>query len=253
MGFAVHFSSHKRIGHLRNSLSIGRKVVYEITPPQGLVGKPPEKVMATPLKGKSHKTNPPYPPLSGGQEKSKPPQPGGGASLFYTPLIRGIINVTCQCGRGSYDAGMEWKNIATSTLCAGLFMAIGFYVEGEMFPLGDERWLYLAGLMFIALIWINRKDIASLVRKRKPEKEPEKKEPKKTIDSMEAMYLIGKYLEPALQGNSRAIVIHGQFLEYFEKVVGAKTGEHEYNAELLHQWMQSNAARFLIENQGKMR
>ena len=42
-----------------------------------------------PLREKSHKGNPPYPPLSGGQEKAKPPQPGGGESPFYTPLTRG--------------------------------------------------------------------------------------------------------------------------------------------------------------------
>ena len=63
--------------------------------PQGLIEKVPKKVMATPLKGKPHKVNPPYPPLSGGQEKAKPPLPGGGhclgggASPFYTPLTRG--------------------------------------------------------------------------------------------------------------------------------------------------------------------
>ena len=28
--------------------------------------------MATPLKGKSHKDNPPYPPLTGGYEKANP-------------------------------------------------------------------------------------------------------------------------------------------------------------------------------------
>ena len=65
------------------------------TPPQGGVEKAPERVKAIPLKGKSHKGNPPYPPLTGGQEKAKSPLPGGGhclgggASPFYTPLTRG--------------------------------------------------------------------------------------------------------------------------------------------------------------------
>ncbi len=36
-----------------------------------------EWVKAIPLKGKPHKGNPPYPPLSGGQETAKPPLPGG--------------------------------------------------------------------------------------------------------------------------------------------------------------------------------
>ena len=45
---------------------------------------------ATPLKGKPHKVNPPYPPLSGGQEKAKPPPPGGVATpLNFTPPLRG--------------------------------------------------------------------------------------------------------------------------------------------------------------------
>lgn len=144
---------------------------------------------------------------------------------------------------------MEWKNIITSTLCAGIFMSIGFYTEGKMYPLGDVRWLYLAGLMMLALVFINRKDIISLFRKRKPKDEA----PKKIIDSMEAMYVIGQFLEPALRGNSRAIVIHRQFLDNFEKTTGAKVGEYEYNAELLREWLWSNAARFLVENQGDMR
>ena len=67
---------------------------------------------------------------------------------------------------------MEWKNIITSTLCAGIFMSIGFYTEGKMYPLGDVRWLYLAGLMTIALIFIHRKDIVSLFLKRKSRKSP---------------------------------------------------------------------------------
>ena len=61
----------------------------------------PERVKATPLKGKSDKGNPPYPPLSGGREKAKPPLPGGGASPFYTPLTRG--------GRGGCFSSREGR------------------------------------------------------------------------------------------------------------------------------------------------
>ena len=60
-------------------------------PLEGIVEKTLERVMATLLKGKSHKGNPPYPPLSGGQEKSKPPQPVEGASPFYTLLTKGLF------------------------------------------------------------------------------------------------------------------------------------------------------------------
>ena len=100
-------------------------------------------------------------------------------------------------------------------------------------------------------------DLERRVDEREQPQQKQKKEdsekPKKVIDSMEAMYVIGQYLEPALRGNSRAIVINRQFLDCFEKTTGAKLGEYEYNSELLHQWMQSNAARFLIEKQGDMR
>ena len=67
------------------------------------------------------------------------------------------------------------------------------------------------------------------------------------------MGIIDIYLGKALRGNTRAIVIKRQFLDNFEKTTGAKLGEYEYNAELLHEWMQSNAARFLIEHQKDMR
>ncbi len=35
-------------------------------------------------------------------------------------------------------------------------------------------------------------------------------------------------------------------------MTGAKLGEYQYNRALLHQWMQSNAARFLVKHRGKM-
>ena len=110
MWFGKRISASGWIGHLRNSSSTGRKVVYEITPPQGLVEKSSERVMATPLKRKSHKGNPPYPPLSGGQEKAKPSQPGGNASPFYTPLTRG--------GRGGWFLTREVRGSRESGLPA---------------------------------------------------------------------------------------------------------------------------------------
>ena len=39
----------------------------------------------------------------------------------------------------------------------------------------------------------------------------------------------------------------------FDKVTGAKVGKHKYNRKLLRQWIESNAARFLVENRHKMR
>ena len=44
------------------------------------------------------------------------------------------------------------------------------------------------------------------------------------------------------------ISVRRDFLERFDRVTGAKLGEHKYNRALLHQWMQSNAARFLVKH-----
>ena len=111
MWFGVHFSSHKRIGHLRNSSIIGRKVVDEIIPPEGLVEKPPERVMATPLNGKSHKTNPPYPPLSGGYKKAMRSRRAERALLFLAPLTRGGRGGWFSTGEvgGSRESGLPAK------------------------------------------------------------------------------------------------------------------------------------------------
>ena len=110
MWFGNRISARVLIRHLRNPSIIGRKAVYGIAPPQGLVEKSSERMMATPLKRKSHKGNPPYPPLSGGQEKAKPPQFGGNASPFYTPLTRG--------GRGGCLSTREVRGSRESSLPA---------------------------------------------------------------------------------------------------------------------------------------
>ena len=52
--------------------------------------KDPERVKATPLKGKPHKGNPPYPPLSGGYKKAMRPRRVVGFLFFLTPLTRGV-------------------------------------------------------------------------------------------------------------------------------------------------------------------
>ena len=70
-----------------------------LAPLAGGVEKPPERVMATPLKGKLHKGNPPYPPLTGGYKKAMRSRRAEGVLLFLAPLSRG--------GRGgcSFDKG----------------------------------------------------------------------------------------------------------------------------------------------------
>ncbi len=68
-----------------------------LAPLAGGVEKPPERVMATPLKGKLHKGNPPYPPLTGGYKKAMRSRRAEGVLLFLAPLSRG--------GRGGWFSG----------------------------------------------------------------------------------------------------------------------------------------------------
>ena len=66
--------------------------------------------------------------------------------------------------------------------------------------------------------------------------------------------MVDRYIEPAGRDKSDRfrLTVRKDFMDRFDKVTGAKLGEYEYNRVLLHQWMQSNAARFLVENRGKM-
>ncbi len=66
--------------------------------------------------------------------------------------------------------------------------------------------------------------------------------------------IVDVYISPELQGMRAGtrISVRMDFLERFDRVTGAKLGEHKYNRALLHQWMQSNAARFLVEHRHKM-
>ena len=69
--------------------------------PLGVVEEAFEWVKATPLKGKPHKGNPPYPPLSGGYKKAMRPRRAEGVLLFLTPLTRG--------GRGGWFNSWEGR------------------------------------------------------------------------------------------------------------------------------------------------
>ncbi len=48
------------------------------------------------------------------------------------------------------------------------------------------------------------------------------------------------------------IGVRKDFIDRFDKMTGAKLGEYQYNAALLRQWMESNAARFLVEKRHEM-
>ena len=74
------------------------------------------------------------------------------------------------------------------------------------------------------------------------------------VDYIEACAIIDGYIAPATRDmrSGVKITVRQDFIERFDKVTGAKLGEYQYNGPLLHQWMQSNAARFLIKLRGEM-
>ncbi len=52
--------------------------------------------------------------------------------------------------------------------------------------------------------------------------------------------------------DSNRIVVRTEMPKRFENVSGAKVGEN-YNAEILHQLMQKNAARMLVQHRAEMK
>ena len=74
------------------------------------------------------------------------------------------------------------------------------------------------------------------------------------LDYIGAGAIVDRYIEPAVRDKPDGVrlTVRKDFLDRFDKVTGAKLGEYEYNRALLHQWMQENAARFLVENREKM-
>ena len=51
--------------------------------------------------------------------------------------------------------------------------------------------------------------------------------------------------------DGRRIAVRSQILARFEQVGGAMVGE-KYNGQLLHRWLQKNAARALVKHQDEI-
>ena len=142
---------------------------------------------------------------------------------------------------------MDFKKIinsAFSLLGSGLLL---FYVEGWM-PVGDTRWLILAIVSFFILVIINWADIRNTILRRHHSRAKTGEDA--VVDDIGAWGIIDAYIGAAMvdKRDGVKLTIRRNILDRFSKVTGAKLGEYEYNRELLHHWLQSNAARFLIEN-----
>ena len=75
-----------------------------------------------------------------------------------------------------------------------------------------------------------------------------------TVDYIEATAIVNRYIEPALVGRRAGVKISvtQDLLDRFGETTGAKVGEYEYNRTLLHQWIQTNAAKFIVKYRGEM-
>ena len=98
--------------------------------------------------------------------------------------------------------------------------------------------------MFLYAVWPGIKQ--TFGRKEKPASA--------AADFIGACAIVDSYINPALTDKSNIIklTIRQDFIKRFEKVTGAMLGEGQYNRQLLHQWMQSNAARFLVDHRNEM-
>ena len=82
-------------------------------------------------------------------------------------------------------------------------------------------------------------------------------EPSETGDSVDyigACEIVDGYIHLAthdMRDRVRLSVRHS-IIERFGQSTGAMLGQGQYNRALLHQWMQSNAARFLVHHRGEM-
>ncbi len=74
-------------------------------------------------------------------------------------------------------------------------------------------------------------------------------------DYMQAQSIIDRYMSPATAAlrPSERLHVRNELLANFSKTAGAKPSECESNGALLRNWMEANAARFVIENREQMR
>ena len=78
--------------------------------------------------------------------------------------------------------------------------------------------------------------------------EQDQSTPPAAVDYIGACGIVDTYIQPATRDmrDHIRLGVRRDFINRFDKVTGAKLDEYQYNRALLHQWMQSNAAKFLV-------
>lgn len=141
---------------------------------------------------------------------------------------------------------MDWKGPVASTIFAALVLFTGLWIE-PVFPLGDDRWGIMAGISALAIVALYTPSAVRAWRNRR-----RRSVTPVAVDYLQACAIVNGYIDPDETMRDRTrLSVRTAILQRFESVVGAKIGEN-YNGAVLHQWMQKNAARILVENLGKM-
>ena len=75
------------------------------------------------------------------------------------------------------------------------------------------------------------------------------------VDYLAAGAIIDHYISPAVVDMKPHLhlIVRKDLLDKFGQTTGAKLSEYEYNGALLRQWLESNAARFIVDYRGEMR
>ena len=172
-------------------------------------------------------------------------------NIILVLACNAVIALLAWWVRRSFPQIQNWV-----PLTAALFLGIGvvplaaFEQWREIVLYGCEVPVGVAIAAFVTGVTITVVIQRFRVRKAQTSKEPQPA----AVYFLDALAIVDAYIGPALRDKREIdrVTIRHDFMKRFEKVTGAKLGEFQYNRALLHQWMQSNAARFLVERRKGM-
>ena len=125
---------------------------------------------------------------------------------------------------------------------------------------GDKEWMVTVAawaLVVFALlgVGISLWFLSRLVVRRLRVLWGSKSEDLAAVYYLDALGIVDMYIETAISGMSdmARLSIRNEFIDNFEQTPGAMLGDGKFNRIRFHQWMKSNAARFLVENRRQMK
>ena len=161
----------------------------------------------------------------------------------------------------------NWALLATATfLVVGVIPLAAFETWRHLVSV--KLWFSLAHHPFVWLVFVvfgaagvlvlhlqHRTHLKAIAKLRaQVATEQHQSTPSAAVDYIGACEIVDAYIQPATRDmrDPVRLAVRHDFIKRFDKVTGAKLGEAQYNRALLHQWIQSNAARFLLDHRGEM-